>query len=255
MIDTHCHLTDPRLESQLPDVLARAAASGVSGMVTIGTSVADSRRCLEVCKGRSNVRCAVGVHPGYVAEVDEAELPQLREIQCDASVVAIGEVGLDYHYGTEHKAKQFRFFEYQLNLATEMNKPVIVHCREALVDCLPIITRFPKVRAVFHCFTGTLDEAKRILEAGYWLGFTGVVTFKKSDELREAVKITPIDRLLVETDAPYLSPEPVRKQKVNEPALVMHVAEVVARLKGMTVGELDSATTGNLRRLTGWPPD
>jgi len=252
MIDTHCHLTDPRLESQLDDVLSRAQRAGVSHIITIGTALDDDRRCVQLCRGRDNVRCAVGVHPNHVAEVEFADLPQLRDIQSDPSVLALGEMGLDYHYGHKTKQKQAEYFEYQLDLATLVSKPVVIHCREATDDCLAIMRNHPGVRAVFHCFTGSLAEGKQVLDAGYLLGFTGVVTFKNSGELREVVKITPIDRLLVETDAPYLTPEPMRKQKVNEPALVMHTAAVVAQLKGMTVEELDTATTSNVSRFFGW---
>ncbi|MBV8780177.1 MAG: TatD family hydrolase, partial [Phycisphaerae bacterium] len=146
-----------------------------------------------------------------------------------------------------------RFFQTQLQLASERGLPVVIHNREATDDTLGVLKDFPKVRGVFHCFTGTCDEAKKILEAGFWLGFTGVVTFKKSDELREACRLTPMDRLLVETDAPWLSPEPVRKQKVNEPAFVMHTARAVAEVRGVSVEEINEGTTENARELFGWP--
>jgi TatD DNase family protein len=251
MIDTHCHLTDTRLGSQLQFVLGRAAAAGVDRMITIGTELEDSRQCVEVCRGRANVACAVGVHPNYVDQVQQDDLGQLREIASDASVVALGEMGLDYHYGKESRQRQVKFFEFQLGLAGELNKPVVIHSREAIDDCLAIMRNFPMVRAVYHCFTGTLAEAKRILDSGYLLGFTGVITFKNGDELREAVKMCPADRLLVETDAPYLSPEPMRKQKVNEPALVMHVAAMVGQLRNLTVAEVDEMTTGNAEAFFG----
>ena len=251
MIDTHCHLTDTRLGSQLNFVLARAAAAGVHRMITIGTELVDDRLCLEVCRGRTNLACAVGVHPNYVDQVEPNDLGQLREIGADPSVVALGEMGLDYHYGKETRQRQVEFFEFQLALAKEMNKPVIIHSREAIDDCLGILRNHPIVRAVFHCFTGTLAESKKVLDAGYLLGFTGVITFKNSGELREAVKNCPSDRLLVETDAPYLSPEPLRKQKVNEPALVMHVAAMVAQIRDLTVSEVDELTTRNAETFFG----
>jgi TatD DNase family protein len=253
MIDTHCHLTDTRLESQIEFVLARAAAAGVKHIVTIGTYPEDDRACLEVCRGRANVRCAVGVHPNNVADVVEGELESLREIQQDVSVVALGEMGLDYHYGKELRQKQIDFFEFQLKLASEVNKPVIIHCREAHEDCLAVMKDFGDLRAVFHCFTGTVAEAKAILDRGYWLGFTGVVTFKNSGELRDVVQMTPADRLLVETDAPYLSPEPMRKIKVNEPAYVMHTAKRVAEIRGVTIEQIDELTTSNASRFFSWP--
>jgi TatD DNase family protein len=253
LIDTHCHLTDPRLASQLDAVLFRAAAAGVTRCVTISTDIDDARECLNVCRGRENVRCAVGVHPTYVSQVEPDELRSLREIQADASVVAIGEVGLDYHYGTDNRQRQVDFFSYQLELATEVGRPVVIHCREAVDDCLAILRGFPAVRAVFHCFTGTADEARRVLDAGYLIGFTGVVTFKNCGELKRVATDVPAERFLVETDAPYLSPVPVRNRKVNEPAWVMHVAAVVAGWRGVTVAELDEQTTRNAAALFGWP--
>jgi len=252
MIDTHCHLTDTRLESQLAFVLARAAAAGVSRMITIGTDLADDRRCLEVCRGKPNLACAVGVHPNHVVQVEQNDLPQLREIQSDPSVVALGEMGLDYHYGKESRQRQIDFFEFQLTLAGEVKKPVIIHSRESIDDCLSILRNHPAVHAVFHCFTGTLPEAKKVLDAGYLLGFTGPITFKKSEELREVVKMCPADRLLVETDAPYLSPEPMRKQKINEPALVMHTAAMVAQMRNLTLNQVDELTTRNAEGFFGW---
>jgi TatD DNase family protein len=252
MIDTHCHLTDTRLESQIEFVLTRAKLAGVHRMITIGTDLEDDRNCVRVCQARENLRCAVGVHPGYVDEAVFEDLPQLREIAAHASVVAIGEIGMDYFRGKANKQRQIDFLQYQLQLATEMGKPIVVHCREAVDDCLGVLADFPALKMVFHCFTGTVPEAKRILDAGYLLGFTGVITFKKSDELREVVKLTPMDRLLIETDAPYLTPEPMRKQKVNEPALVTYVAAKVAELKGISVAEVDAVTTANAGRLFGW---
>jgi TatD DNase family protein len=252
MIDTHCHLTDPRLHSQLSDVLAHAARVGVSRMITIGTGLADDRACIEVCKGRGYLRCAVGVHPGYVDEEDFSQLPQLRDMQADPSVVAVGEIGLDYSRGKANRQRQMDFLQFQLNLAVEFERPLVVHSREAIDDCLAIFRDFPTLKAVFHCFTGTAAEARNILDAGYLLGFTGVITFKNSDELREVVKMTPMDRLLVETDAPYLTPEPMRKQKTNEPAMVIHVAERVAELKKMSVEQVDAQTTANAEALFGW---
>jgi len=253
MIDTHCHLTDERLGSQLEDVLSRARAADVTRFITIGTSIADDEAAVALCRGRPDLRCAIGVHPNYSHEAEVSELPRLRELQRDASVVALGEMGLDYFHHYAPRPKQFQIFEPQLQLATELNRPVVIHCREATDDCLAVMRKFPAVRAVFHCFTGTPAEARKILDAGYLLGFTGAVTFKKNDALREAVRLTPADRMLVETDAPYLTPEPHRSQRTNEPAMVVHVAATVARVKGVTVEEVDRLTTANAQRFFGFP--
>jgi TatD DNase family protein len=253
MIDTHCHLTDPRLHSQLDAVIAHATAAGVSHLITIGTDLEDDQQAVAVCQGRDHVHCTIGIHPNNCAQSQVTDLDLLRPLALAPSVIALGEMGLDYHYPPIDRQRQTLFFESQLDLATGRDLPVVIHCREAVEDTLAILKGFPNIRGVFHCFTGTASEAKRILDAGYYLGFTGPVTFKKSDELRTVARFTPADRLLVETDSPYLSPEPVRGQKVNEPALVMHVARRIAQERGVSVEALDEMTTANASRLFRWP--
>jgi TatD DNase family protein len=253
MIDTHCHLTDPRLAEQLDDVIERARIAGVTRMITIGTDLADDRDAIAVCRGREHVRCAIGIHPNYTQDATLADVPQLRVLQADPSVVALGEMGLDYFHQFADRGHQARLFEAQMAVAAESGRPVVIHSREAIDDTLAIMRDFPRVRAVFHCFTGTADEAERILAAGHWISFTGPVTYKKNDALRDVVRLVPIDRLMVETDAPYLSPEPKRGQKTNEPALVMYTAAKVAEVKGMGLDDLDRITTENASRFFGWP--
>ena len=258
MIDTHCHLTDPRLGDQLDAVLTRAAGAGVDRMVTIGTGLADSRDCVKICVNRPQLRCAVGVHPSYVTEDPFDDLPLLRDLIDSPAVVAVGEIGLDYSRGRQHRDRQIQYFQWQLRLATEFDRPVVIHCRsavnktDAVDDCLAIVGDFPTLAMDFHCFTGTTDEARRILDAGYLLGFTGVVTFKTTEMLRENVRLTPIDRMVVETDAPYLSPEPVRKNKICEPAFVVHTARAVAEIKGVSLAQLDRITSATAAEFYRW---
>jgi TatD DNase family protein len=252
MIDTHCHLTDERLGKDLEGVLQRAHDAGVSRVVSVSVDLDDSRAAIEVCRARPDVRCAVGVHPNNSGPVSVEQIAQLEKLQAHPAVVALGEMGLDYHWQDVPRDHQAGIFQAQLDVAGRLGRPVIIHCREAVDDCLAIMKAFPSVPAVFHCFTGTADEARRILDRGYLIGFTGVVTFKKSDELREVARFTPLDRLLLETDAPYLSPEPVRGRKVNEPALVVHTAVAVARARGMELAALDEATTQNALRFYRW---
>ncbi|WP_428938246.1 TatD family hydrolase [Fontivita pretiosa] len=253
MIDSHCHLTDPRLLEQFEAVMSRAAVAGVSRMITIGTDPDDDAAAIELCRRRPDaLRCAIGIHPNYCHEVEESRIDELREMQRDPMVVALGEMGLDYHYDFADRARQRKFFQRQLDLAAELARPVVIHNRRATDDCLAILRDYPSVPALFHCFTGSLEEGERILERGYCLGFTGVVTFKKSDELREMARRTPADRLFMETDAPYLTPEPVRKQKINEPAMVMHTAMVLAQVRGMSIEQIDQITTDNVGRFFGW---
>ncbi|MGB7158069.1 MAG: TatD family hydrolase [Tepidisphaeraceae bacterium] len=254
MIDTHCHLTDENLHRQLPDVLARAAAAGVKEMITIATDVADSRACVELCREQANVRCTVGIHPNYAAGITPGDVAKLDTFLSSiaSGVVAMGEMGLDYFHKHTPRDQQHAVFRAQLGMAVERDMPVVIHCREAVDDCLEVMRDFPSVRAVFHCFTGTMAEARKIVAAGYLIGFTGAVTFKKADGLREAAKGVPDDRILVETDAPYLTPEPMRKQKINEPAMVVHVAEALARVRGTTAAEIDRLTTANAKRFFRW---
>jgi len=252
MIDTHCHLTDPRLLAEVNAVIERARAAGVERMITIGTDLEDDRAAIAVCGGRADVRCVVGIHPNYTQDARVEDVAELRGLQADAAVVALGEMGLDYFHKFADRDHQRRLFEAQLALAADVGRPVVIHSREAIDDTLAVMKDFPGVRAVFHCFTGTMSEAARILAAGYWISFTGPVTYKKNDELREVVKIVPLDRLMVETDAPYLSPEPKRGQKTNEPALVMYTAARVAEVKEIGLEELDRVTTENAETFFGW---
>jgi TatD DNase family protein len=233
-------------------ILFTPAVAGVKRMITIGTDLADAQRAVELCRRHENIRCAIGIHPHHSAQAADEDVAWLRAIQQAPVVVALGEMGLDYHYDFSPRDRQAEIFTAQLELAQELNRPIVIHNREATDDCLAIMKNFPKVRAVFHCFTGSAAEARKILNQGYLLGFTGIVTYKKSDELREVATFTPADRILVETDSPYLSPEPVRKQKVNEPSLVMHTAQVVADLRGISLEELDRITTENVSRHFGW---
>lgn len=252
MIDSHCHLTDPRLLGQLDQVLLRAEQAGVHRIITIGTDLQDSAAAVQLCCGRSGVRCAIGIHPNCCQNASQTDLEKLRQLQADPAVVALGEMGLDYFRNSADRELQKRFFHSQLQLAAELRLPVVIHCRQAVDDCLAILRDFPTVQAVFHCFTGTLDEGRRVLDAGYMVGFTGVVTFRNSQELRELARLVPAERFMVETDAPYLSPEPMRKQKINEPALVVHTATAIATARGVSVEEIDRMTTENAMRFFGW---
>lgn len=252
MIDTHCHLTDPRLLAQLDDVLARARAAGVVRMITIGTDLADDRAAIALCHGRENLRCVIGIHPNYTQDAALSDVPQLRDLQNDPSVVALGEMGLDYFHKFADRTHQRQMFEAQMILAAELARPVVIHSREAIDDTLAVMKNFPTVRGVFHCFTGTAAEAERILGAGHWISFTGPITYKKNDSLRDVVKLVPLDHLMVETDAPYLSPEPKRAQKTNEPALVIYTAAKVAEVKGIALEEVDRITTENSLRFFGF---
>ncbi len=247
MIDSHCHLTNPRLFDQLDAVLQRALAAGVTEIVTIGTDPDDASASISICEQYSNVKCAIGIHPNESQNWELSDVNRIEELARHPSVIGIGEMGLDYFHQYAPRDRQRAFFEAQLDLATRLEMPVVIHSREAIADTLAVLKNFPNVRCVFHCFTGTTEEAQAILDAGYLLGFDGPITFKKNDQLREVVKLTPLDRILVETDSPYLSPEPVRSQKICEPGFVSHTLAMVAQVKGMLVKEVDEITTKNTR--------
>jgi TatD DNase family protein len=252
MIDSHCHLTYEPLSARIDAVLARAAEAGVSGLVTVGTSVTDTHAAMKLATIFSAVRPTAGVHPHEAGQVDEGWSTALEALARDPAVVAVGETGLDYHYDFADHTSQRRVFERQLKIALDVNKPVIIHCREAHADTLDVLAQFPHPeRVVFHCFTGTPDEARQILERGCWISLTGVVTFKKSDALREVAAFIPADRLMVETDSPYLSPEPVRGVRPNEPAHVVHTAARIAQVRGLTYDQLDALTSDNARQFFG----
>ncbi len=252
MIDSHTHLTYSQLSDRRDAVLQNARQANVSGMITIGTDIADAEKAVALCHRFPHVRCAIGIHPHHSAEATDEHLARLAELESDPAVLALGEMGLDYHYDFSPRDTQKRFFLAQLDLACQRNRPIVVHCREDIDDCLAILRDFPAIRADFHCFTGFKSEARRILDLGHMIGLTGVVTYKKSDELREVAAFIPDAQLLIETDAPYLAPEPVRKQKNNEPAFLIHTAAAIARIRGVTLQHLDEITTANVARFFGW---
>lgn len=253
MIDTHCHLTYEPLANQVDAVVHRAAVAGVSRLITIGTDLADSRKAIELAARFENVRCSVGIHPNHADRAAAEDFDEIERLAKHDRALAIGETGLDHFHKDVPLEIQLRAFEEQLDLAIRLNKPVVIHSRQSAADTLDVMSRFGGVRAIFHCFTGTFDEAKRILDRGFLLGFTGPVTYKKNDELRRIARECPADRIVVETDSPYLSPEPVRSIRPCEPAFIMHTARTIAAERGLTIDEFDQLTTQNAARFFGWP--
>lgn len=263
LIDTHCHLTSAPLSDQFDDVVARAHDAGVTRMITVATDPADARRAVPLLQRCERLFLAAGIHPHEAAKVDDSHLAELSELhrgcalptECADRLAAVGETGLDYHYDFATPDQQRKIFRAQLELAVAVNRPVIVHAREAEDEVCEILAGFPALRdrVVFHCYSGPADTAQRIVDEGYWISFTGMLTFKNADEVREAARRVPFDRVMVETDAPYLSPEPMRKQRPCEPALVMHTARALAAVHGVTLEELAKQTTANAERFFGLP--
>ncbi len=240
LIDSHCHLTFDPLSSQVESVLARAEAAGVKGCITAGTDLGDSRACVAMAARFDNVWATVGVHPHEAAEADEQTWSAIAELLDGGGAVAVGETGLDYHYGFSNRSSQQAAFIRQIALAERYDLPLVIHCREAVGDALALLGEHARrpARGVFHCFTGTRDEVVRVLDAGWHVSLSGIVTFRNADAVRQAAQAIPTSRLLLETDAPYCSPEPVRKCRVNEPAHAVHVCRFLADLRGVAAAEL-----------------
>ncbi|MBX6311646.1 MAG: TatD family hydrolase [Isosphaeraceae bacterium] len=251
LIDTHAHLEDPRLSGDLPGVLGRARAAGVAQVVAIGTTAADSAVTIDLARRHPGVFAAVGIQPNHVAEAGPEDWRRVVELADQPGVVALGETGLDRYWDHTPFPLQQDYFDRHLALARERGLPVVIHCRNCERDIVAQLARFgPPVRGVLHSFTGTWDDAQAFLELGLDLSFAGMITFanKSLDPLREVAARVPLDRLLVETDSPYLSPHPFRGQ-TNEPARVALTAEALARLRHLPVEEVAHVTTANARRL------
>lgn len=253
MIDTHCHLTFPQLADRAGEVIADARAAGVDRMITIGTTPSDCFAARDVAAAHGGVSFAAGVHPHYAAEVDADQLGAIGELFGEPECVAFGEMGIDYHYPDPPRDVQHRLFEAQLRLVAQVNddRPVIIHCRKAVDDTLAIIgaSGLPGERFVFHCFTEAPGECRKVLDAGCMISFTGIVTYKNAAGVRGSALLVPDDRIMVETDAPYLSPEPHRKVRPNEPKFVVDTARYLADLRGTTLEAFDALTTANAERF------
>ena len=259
LIDTHCHLTSAELVSQLDAVLQRAAEAGVERVVTIAVTAADARRAWDLMAERPAVYLAAGIHPHEAGSCTPEDRDQLAALhrgrwpggeQADR-LVAVGEIGLDFHYDFAPPSTQEEVFRFQLELACQVGRPVIIHARKSTQRVCDILADYPPLRerVVFHCYSGDTRTAGKILDLGFWLSFTGMVTFKNAETVREAARLVPSDRILLETDAPYLSPEPVRKVRPCEPALLVHTARRLAEVRAEPFEAFAAATSTNARRF------
>jgi len=251
LIDSHCHLDFPDFAAGLDDVVARARAAGIARMVTISTRVKRHGEVLGIAERFVDVFCSVGTHPHYAHEELDVSVADLVARTKHAKVVAIGEAGLDYHYDNSPRDAQERGFRNHIAAARETGLPLVIHSREADDDTARILEEetgkgaFP---AVLHCFTGGPDLARRAIALGLFISFTGILTFKNSTALREIAATLPADRILVETDAPYLAPGKYRGKR-NEPAFVVETANVLAEIRGVTFDAVARQTTDNFFRL------
>lgn len=247
LVDSHCHLDYGALSEKLDAVVARARSAGIGAMLTISTRLDRFPGVLAIAERYEDIWCSVGVHPHEAGGEPDVTVRQLVELSDHPRVVGIGETGLDYYYEHSPRDIQQRSFRTHITAARETGLPVIVHSRNAEADTARILTDEYRNGAYFgllHCFSSMRQLAEKALEINFLISFSGIVTFKNADEVREAVRIVPLDRLLVETDSPYLAPAPHRG-KTNEPAYVVHTASKVAEVKGVSCLELADATTEN----------
>lgn len=252
LVDSHCHLNHPKLTADLNDVLSRASDAGVSRMIVVGYDLSSSREAVSLAKAHPNVLAAVGVHPHDADQYGAHAADSLAELAKGERVVAYGEVGLDYHYDHSPRPTQRAAFERQLDEAARLGLPVIIHSRDAADDTRAILSEHAPLAAggVMHCYTYGADQVDWVLELGLHIGLTGVVSFPKGEEAREVAACVPLDRLLIETDAPYLAPVPYRG-RTNEPAYVSIVAEAIGRVRGVDGSEIAATTTRNAGNLFG----
>lgn len=248
--DSHSHMDDRRFDDDRDGIMDELKSHGVGLLMNVGCDLASSERSVALAERYPFVYAAVGSHPDDADHVDGRLLDRYRALAGHEKVRAIGEIGLDYHYEDVPRAQQIIAFEQQLELAEALKLPVIVHEREAHGDAMDIVRRHPDVRGVFHCFSGSKELALWLVERGWYIGFTGVVTFKNARRAVEAVQALPLDRILIETDCPYMAPEPYRGRR-NDSRYVPLVAAKIAEIRGLTPDEAGNIATENAKRLFG----
>ena len=248
LFDTHAHLADEQLLPDAAVVIERAWQAGVTRIVSVGTDLASTRQCIELAQGHQGVFASAGIHPNHVAQVQGSDWDEIVRLAESPKVVALGESGLDLYWKDTPLADQQDYFDRHIRLSQETGLPLIIHQRESAAEILAMLREARprgELAGVMHSFTGTAEQAAEFLSLGMHISFAGMVTFKKSDDLRASARTIPAERLLVETDSPYLSPEPFRGKRPNEPARVVHTAECLARERGVTIAQLAAQTTAN----------
>lgn len=249
LFDTHAHVNDPAFDTDREQLLTDLPARGVGLMMNVGCCLGSSRDCVTLARRWDYIYASVGTHPDSAGEVNDAVLEEYRKLcKLNPKVKAIGEIGLDYFYETVPRERQQKAFADQMALARELDMPVIVHERKAHEDCLTIVRQFPDVTGVFHCFSGSAEMARQLVARGWYIGFTGVLTFKNARKAVEAAQAIPLDRIVIETDCPFMSPEPLRGQR-NDPGRVCYMADKLAELRGITPAEARAITFENGKRL------
>ena len=249
LIDSHCHLDFDGLSNRLPEVLAAMAANEVGGCMTIGVTLEEAPQVLAIAEAHEHVFASVGVHPEY-ADHQEPDVETLCALAQHPKVLAIGETGLDYHWHKDRPEWQRERFRVHIRAAKQLNKPLVIHTRESASDTLAILKEegAAAVGGILHCFTESLSVAEEAMALGFYISLSGIVSFKKAEQVHEVARSIPLDRLLIETDSPYLAPVPYRG-KPNEPAYVRHVAEAIADLRQITYAEVAEASSRNFLKL------
>ena len=249
LFDTHAHMDDRAFDDDREELLSSLPEGGIALLMNPGCSLASSRAASRLSQEYDYIYAAVGSHPDAADEVDEAVLEEYRKLcKLNPKIKAIGEIGLDYHYEDIPRETQQRAFRMQLELARELNLPVIVHEREAHEDGMKIISEFPEVTGVFHCYSGSAEMAKLLVERGWYIGFTGVLTFKNARKAVEVAQSIPLERIVLETDCPYMSPEPFRGKR-NDPSRLCYMAEKLAQLRSLPLESIHQITVENGKRL------
>lgn len=247
LVDTHCHIHSEDYPLNPEEVIERAKDKSVTNMICIGTTALDSEKAVEFANKHRNIFAAVGLHP-HDAKLGEDDFELLASLIMKEKVVAVGECGLDYFYENSPKIDQERALRYQIELALSFHKPMVFHVREAFADFWPIFDSYSGIKGVVHSFTGTRAEMEQAVQRGLYIGINGIMTFTKDPSQLETTKAIPLENLLLETDSPYLTPNP-KRGTINEPANVELVAEFLSRLREVSVTTLSEATTGNARTL------
>lgn len=248
--DTHTHLDDERFQEDRDQVVQKMRDAGVTLAVNIGSDMENSQKSIEIAKAYDGIYAAVGVHPHAAERMTDDDIKTMSQMAKEPKVIAIGEIGLDYYYDNSPRDVQKKWFRRQIELAKELNLPYVVHDRDAHADCMDIIKESGYFRGVMHCYSGSVEMARELLNLGFYISFAGPVTFKNGRKAKEAATYVPIERLLIETDSPYLTPEPYRGKR-NDSSYVQFVAKEIAALKGLTIEETARLTMENGKRFFG----
>ena len=248
LFDTHAHLNDPAFDADRDELIRGLPEKGVGLVMNIGCCLESSRDCVKMADTYTHIYATVGSHPDSANEVNEGVLAEYRMLCKHPKVKAIGEIGLDYYYEDIPRDIQQKAFRMQMELAQELGLPVVVHERDAHQDGLMIVKDFPTVTGVFHCYSGSAEMARQLVNMGWYIGFTGVLTFKNARKAVETAASIPLERIVLETDCPFMAPEPFRGKR-NDPGYLFRMAEKLAEIRGVSVAEVEEITTQNAKKL------